>query len=90
MEEAAETRQSQRQRAAVTSEVECGVCGRTFRRESDQKRHKCVNERRKPVSQQKGAVECVTCHRWFRSRGGGLAVHVCRPGSLGSPQYSGA
>ena len=81
MEELAETRQSQRQRAAATRDVECEVCGRKFRRESDRKRHKCVDERRKPVSQQKGAVQCGSCRRWFRSRGG-LAVHVCsRPGS---------
>ena len=73
MEELAVTRQSQRQRAAATRDVECEVCGRKFRRESDRKRHKCVDERRKPVSQQKGAVKCRSCLRWFRNRGG-LAV----------------
>ena len=84
MEDLAETRQSQGQRGATITanrDVQCEVCGRKFSRESDRKRHKCVDERRKPVSQQKGAVQCGTCHRWFRSRGG-KAVHVCRqPGS---------
>ena len=49
-----------------------------FRRESDRKRHKCVAERRKPISEQHGAIQCTACSRWFRSRGG-LAVHTCRP-----------
>ena len=40
------------------------------------KRHKCTAERQKPVSQQRGAVQCGTCHKWFRSKGG-LAVHRC-------------
>ena len=40
------------------------------------KRHKCTAERQKPVSQQRGAVQCGTCHKWFRSKGG-LAVHSC-------------
>ena len=34
-------------------------------RESDKKRHKCSSERRKPVWEQKGAVQCVafmSCH----------------------------
>lgn len=48
MEEMAETRQLNRQAAAMR-DVECKVCGRKFRRESDKKRHKCVEERRKPV-----------------------------------------
>ena len=38
------------------------------------KRHKCTAERQKPVSQQRGAVQCGT--RWFHSKGG-LAVHRC-------------
>ena len=58
----------------------CEVCSRSFRREGDKKRHKCVSERRKPVSEQLGAVQCQSCQKWFRSRGG-LAVHVCRTGS---------
>ena len=35
--------------------------------------------RLKPVNEQRGAVLCNNCGRWFRSRGG-LAVHACRPG----------
>ena len=67
-------------RAGVRSngsrEVKCIRCNRTFRREGDRKRHKCVDERRKPLCQQKGAVQCMSCKRWFGSRGG-LAVHRC-------------
>ena len=67
-------------RASVAvTEVMCEVCSRTFGRESDCKRHKCVAERRKPVSEQRGLVQCQMCRRCFRSKGG-LAVHVCRPG----------
>ena len=55
-------------RASVAvREVVCEVCSRTFRRESDCKRHKCVAERRKPVSEQRGSVQCQMCKRWFRS-----------------------
>jgi len=61
-------------------EVVCDVCSRKFRRESDRKKHKCLAERRKPISEQRGAVQCQQCHSWFRSRGG-LAVHRCRPGT---------
>ncbi len=39
-------------------------------------KHKCADERKKPLSQQKGAVRCISCNRWFGSRGG-LAVHRC-------------
>ena len=46
--------------------------------ESVTRRDKCIEERSKPISEQRGAVICSSCHRWFRSRGG-LAVHVCRP-----------
>ena len=56
-------------------DVHCRMCNRSFRRECDMKRHKCIEERSKPISEQRGAV---MWHRWFRSRGG-LAVHVCRP-----------
>ena len=48
-----------------------------FRREGDRKRHKCVSEEQKPVSEQRGAVQCPTCVRWFHICGG-LAVHKCR------------
>ena len=44
------------------------------------KRHKCVAERRKPVWEQCGAVQCGECLAWFQSRRG-LAVHRCRPGT---------
>ena len=59
-------------------EVECDVCSRKFRRESDMKRHKCLDERSKPLCEQKGSTQCQTCNKWFKSRGG-LAVHKCRP-----------
>ena len=65
---------------AVVRDVVCEVCSRNFRRESDKARHKCVNERRKPISEQQGATQCLQCTRWFRSRGG-LAVHRCVPQS---------
>ena len=39
--------------------------------DQDCKRHKCVAERRKPVSEQRGSVQCQMCRRWFRSK----AVH---------------
>jgi hypothetical protein len=63
-------------------QYECEVCHRRFSRDSDRKRHKCVNERSKPAQEQRGAVQCQTCRRWFRSKGG-LAVHRCVP-TLGS------
>ena len=58
-------------------QVQCDVCRRSFRRESDKARHKCKSEREKPVSEQRGSVQCQRCKRWFRSKGG-LAVHRCR------------
>ena len=45
-----------------------------------EKRYKCVNERRKPVREQSGAVQCQSCEKLFRSKGE-LAVHICMPGS---------
>ena len=36
--------------------VVCAVCSRIFRQESDKKRHNCVDERRKPVWEQKVAA----------------------------------
>ena len=36
-------------------EVECDVCSRKFRRESDMKRHKCLDEQSIPLCEQKGA-----------------------------------
>ena len=55
--------QNQQQESAPQSgAVKCGICGRSFRRESDKKKHKCVVERAKPVWEQRGAVQCRTCH----------------------------
>ena len=59
-------------------DVHCRMCNTSFRRECDMKRHKCIEERSKPISEQRGAVMYSSCHRWFQSRGG-LAVYVCRP-----------
>ena len=72
------------QSSAAAREVECEVCSRKFRRESEKKRHKCLSERNKPVSEQRGGAQCQTCRKWFRSRGG-LAVHTCRPPGSWSP-----
>ena len=59
----------------------CAICERLFATESVLRRHKCREERLKPIHEQAGAVLCETCHRWFASRGG-FAVHSCSP-SLG-------
>ena len=45
----------------VVRQVTCEVCSRAFHRESDKKRHKCSSERKKPVWEQKGAVQYVVC-----------------------------
>ena len=67
---------------AAAREIKCEVCSRKFRRENNRKRHKYLKDRSLPVNKQKGAAQCQSCNRWFRSRGG-LAVHTCRPpGSL--------
>ena len=68
------------QALVAARDVVCETCARKFRREGGKKRHKCVDERRKPVNEQHGAVQCQFCQEWFRSRGR-LAVHTCRPGS---------
>ena len=69
--------QNQQQESAPQSgAVKFGICGRSFRRESDKKRHKCDAERSKPVWEQRGAVQCGTFQRWFLSHGG-LSVHSC-------------
>ena len=39
-------------------------------------RHKCLAERRKPISEQSGSRLCNACGRWFLSAGG-LASHKC-------------
>ena len=56
----------------------CSECHRIFRRKGDMAKHKCSAERKKPLSDQVGAVQCASCQRWFASRGG-LAVHTCQP-----------
>ena len=66
------------QASTVVRDVVCELCSRSFRRESDKQRHKCLDERQKPVCEQRGATQCSQCQRWFRSRGG-LAVHRCMP-----------
>ena len=72
------TEEKSQQNAVAVRKVVCGMCSRSIRRESDRKRHKCVDERRKFVWEQKGAVQCLLCQRWFRSKGG-MAVHRCVP-----------
>ena len=57
--------------------VELKEYGKTFRKTSDRKRHKCLAERAKLVKEQRGALQCSECQKWFCSRGG-LAVHKCR------------
>ena len=47
-------------------DVMCEVCSRTFRRQSDKARHKCMEERRKPIREQQGAIQCSNCLKWFR------------------------
>ena len=61
--------------SVVVRDVVCQVCSRSFRRESDKKRHKCVAERQRPVCEQRGAAQCTQCQRWFRR----LAVHRYMP-----------
>ena len=68
--------QQQPQTDPQLNRVMCTVCHRSFRRESDKKRHKCLDERSKPISEQKGAVQCSSCLRWFASKGG-FSVHRC-------------
>ena len=70
----------------------CELCQREFRSAAGFKRHKCVAERRKPLQDQEGAVQCSRCDRWFASRGG-LSVHRCgcappclQPTSLPEPE----
>ena len=64
-------------RLGMEKNVVCSECRRLFRREQDKACHKCIAERRRPVSEQTGAVQCEVCRRWFKSRGG-LAVHRCK------------
>ena len=41
-------------------EVKCDVFSRKFRREGDINRHKCLDERSKPIREQKGATHAVS------------------------------
>ena len=34
---------------------------------SDKKKHKCLDERQKPASEKRGAVQCNMCLKWFQS-----------------------
>ena len=70
-----------------TKDVLCVDCGRTFRRQCDKARHKCIGERQRPVCEQRGAVQCHNCSRWFRSMGG-LKVHRCNTISSQLPTNS--
>ena len=54
----------------------CDVCQRTFAHQKYKNRHKCLAERRKPISEQSGSRLCNACGRWFLSAGG-LASHKC-------------
>ena len=47
--------------------VECKEWGRTFLGTSDRKRYKCLAERAKPVKEQRGALQCRECQKWFCS-----------------------
>ena len=60
--------------AMLITTVVCPECLRGFRHISDLKRHKCIAEREKPIHEQKGAIECQTCKKYFRSKGG-YAIH---------------
>ena len=48
--------------------ITCDVCHRSFRRESDRERHKRSDEKQKSISEQKEAVQCPSCGRWFHSK----------------------
>ena len=39
--------------------VQCLLCMRSFRREGDKKRHKCISERQKPIREQQGGSQCL-------------------------------
>ena len=71
---------------AESEPVECEVCSTIFRRESDKKRHKCVSERQKPISEQRGASQCTRCNKWFRSKGG--MAWQCIPADQSHPDQA--
>ena len=74
--------------SVAVRDVVCEVCARKFRRESDKKRHKCLAERQKPISEQRGAVQCQQCHSWFRSRAGRVGCPQMQTRSLVRSRYS--
>ena len=54
--------------------VVCAECLRSFARPVDYARHKCLAERAKPISEQRGSCQRGRCGRWLKSCGG-MAVH---------------
>ena len=61
-------RQIQQQRTSrLPRDVDCDECGRFFRGECDNSRHKCAAERQQPVCKQRGAIQCSVCDCWFRT-----------------------
>ena len=56
-----EARTSQVQAFTVVREVLCELCSKSFNRESDKQRHKCVDERQRPVCEQRGVTQCSQC-----------------------------
>ena len=54
----------------------CEVCQREFHSAAGLKRHKCLDERSKPLPEQTGSINCSKCNRWFASQGG-FSVHKC-------------
>ena len=56
--------------ALLDDQVECGNCRKTFRRQGDLNRYKCLDERNKPVGEQYSSVQCTFWYPWFKSAGG--------------------
>ena len=54
---------------ASQGRVECKESSRALTRPGDLRRHKSLRERSKTVQEQRGALQCVTCMRWFKSAG---------------------
>ncbi len=68
--------------------VECRMCGRTFNRRNDLKRHKCRDERSKPVQEQRGSLQCPICEKLFKSAGD-LGIHKKKLHSRSSTNAAG-
>ena len=73
--------------------MQCGECDKRFHWCGDLERLECVAERARPVEEQRGAVQCSICQKWFRNRTGvclcvcvslslTFCVHVSQPLSL--------